>query len=117
MKVVWVSIDHEAEAFNDYFLNLVDNLKMDNVNTDLAISLLKRWFANEYSDMIVIPITESELICTVASIKNKNSSGYDGVSNKILRLCGQFLSKTTCLYFEFIFNAWYLSKSFKIFYH
>jgi hypothetical protein len=92
---------------------------MDNVNTDLAISLLERRFAYEYSNMVVIPITESELICTVASIKNKNknSSGYDGVSNKILRLCGQFLSKTTCLYFEFIVNAWYLSKSFKIFYY
>jgi hypothetical protein len=35
-------IDYVAKAFNDYFLNLVDNLKMDNVNTDLAISLLKR---------------------------------------------------------------------------
>jgi hypothetical protein len=40
--------------------------------------------------MIVIPITESELIYTVSSIKNKNSFGYDGVSNKILRLCGNF---------------------------
>jgi Na+/H+-dicarboxylate symporter len=46
---------------------------MDTVNTDLAISLLKRRFASEYSDMIVIPITQSELICTIASIKNKNS--------------------------------------------
>jgi hypothetical protein len=59
---------------------------MDNVNTALAISLLKRRFANEYSDMIVIPITESELICTIASIKKKNSFRYGGVSNKILRL-------------------------------
>jgi hypothetical protein len=89
-----------AEAFNDYFLNLVDNLKMDNVNTDLAISLLKRRFANEYSDMIVIPITESELICIIASMKNKNSFGYDDVSNKILRLCGKFLSKPLA----YIFN-------------
>jgi hypothetical protein len=66
-----IHIDHAAEAFNDYFLNLVDNLKMYNVDADLAISLLKRRFANEYSDMIVIPITESELICTIASIKSK----------------------------------------------
>jgi len=27
-------------------------------------------------------------------LKNKNSSGYDGISNKILRLCGHVISKS-----------------------
>jgi hypothetical protein len=48
----------------------------------------------------VIPIAESELICTIASIKNKNSTRYDDASNKILRLCGKFLSKPP----TYIFN-------------
>jgi hypothetical protein len=63
------------------------------VSIDLAVSLLQRRFPLEYSDMIVIPFTEAELIRTIASIKNKNSAGYDGISNKIPRLCGKFLIK------------------------
>jgi hypothetical protein len=88
-----IQIDYPAKAFNDYFLNLVDGLKLGMVSIDLAVSLLKRRFPIEYSDMIVIPFMEAELICTIASIRNKNSAGYDGISNKILRLCGKFLSK------------------------
>jgi hypothetical protein len=50
--------------------------------------------------MIVISITESEIICTTAFLKNMKSSGYDGVSKKILRPCGKFLRKLLA----FIFN-------------
>jgi hypothetical protein len=87
-----VHTDHTAEAFNNYFLNLADSLKMDDVNTGLAISLLKG-FLNDYSDKIVIPNTESGFICTTACIKNKNASRYDDVTNNILRSRGKFLSK------------------------
>jgi hypothetical protein len=31
--------------------------------------------------MTIIPVTKSEIICTIASLKNKSSSGYDGESN------------------------------------
>jgi hypothetical protein len=40
-----------------------------------------------------IPITESEIICTIKSLKSKDSSGYDGISNRILKVCGQYLGK------------------------
>jgi hypothetical protein len=36
-------------------------------------------------EMNTIPITEIEMINTVISLNNKNSSGYDGMSNKILK--------------------------------
>jgi hypothetical protein len=42
---------------------------------------------------ITIPIPEAEIICTVASLKSNNSSGYDGISNKILKLCGEYLGR------------------------
>jgi hypothetical protein len=44
--------------------------------------------------MTVVPVTEAELISIIGSLKNKNSSGYDGISNKILRLCGHVISKS-----------------------
>jgi hypothetical protein len=93
-----IQIDYAVKAFNDYFLNLVDSLKLGMVSIDLAVSLKR--FPIKYSDMTVIPFTEAELICTIASIKNKNSARYDGISNKILRLCGKFLSKPL----TYIFN-------------
>jgi hypothetical protein len=38
-------------------------------------------------------LTEAEVICTITSLKNKNSCSYDGLSNKILKLCGRHISK------------------------
>ena len=35
----------------------------------------------------------TEVICTISSLKNKTSCGYDGLSNKILKLCGSQFSK------------------------
>jgi hypothetical protein len=50
-------------------------------------------FPDSLPEMIIIPVTETEIICIIASLKNKNSSGYDGISNKILKLCGDYLGK------------------------
>jgi hypothetical protein len=50
--------------------------------------------------MIIIPIMESEIISTFVSLKNKSSSGYDGISNIILKFCGKFLGKPL----TYIFN-------------
>jgi len=49
--------------------------------------------------MALIPITEAEIICIFASF-NKSLSGYDGVSNRILKSCGKFLGKPLA----YIFN-------------
>jgi hypothetical protein len=37
--------------------------------------------------MELIPITETEVINTITSLKTKKSSGYDGISNMILKNC------------------------------
>jgi hypothetical protein len=47
-----------------------------------------------------VQINESEIICTTASLKTNNSSGYNGVSNKILRIYGQLLGK----FLAYVFN-------------
>jgi hypothetical protein len=52
--------------------------------------------------MTVIPITEAEIICTFTSLKNKNSSVYDGISNRILKFCGKLLGRPLV----HIFNKW-----------
>ena len=44
-------------------------------------------FAYEFPHVINIPFTEAEVICAISSLKNKTSCEYDGLSNKILKLC------------------------------
>ena len=38
--------------------------------------------SNHFLIMTVVPVTEVELISIIGFLKNKNSSGYDGISNK-----------------------------------
>jgi len=93
LKEINIHIHQAAEAFNKYFLNLVDSLKVNNVDIYTAISILRNLYPFNFAEMEVIPITEYEIICTISSLKNKNSSVCEGISNKMLRLCGKFLGK------------------------
>jgi hypothetical protein len=43
--------------------------------------------------MEMVPVTKAELLGIIHSLKNKNSSGYDGISNRIIKLCGSVISK------------------------
>ena len=54
---------------------------------------LRESFPYDFPPIINIPVTETEVICTVSSLKNKISCGYDGLFNKILKLCSSQISK------------------------
>ena len=43
--------------------------------------------------MKTIPVTEADIISIIRHLKPKNASGYDGISNKILKLCMYTISK------------------------
>jgi hypothetical protein len=66
---------------------------VNNVDIYTAISLLRNLYPYNFPEVEVTPVTESEIICTISSLKNKNSSRYEGISNKMLRLCVKFLGK------------------------
>jgi len=46
--------------------------------------------------MEINPITEVTAIGIITSLKYKNSSGYEEVSNKIVKLCGLQISRSLC---------------------
>jgi hypothetical protein len=46
--------------------------------------------------MKTIPVTEAEIIGIINSLKSKNSSGYDEISSKILKLCGPQITRPLC---------------------
>jgi hypothetical protein len=58
-----------------------------------ALLPLNKLSSQNFPDMTIFPITEVEIVSTFGSLKNKNSSGYDGISNRILKSFGQFLTK------------------------
>jgi hypothetical protein len=43
--------------------------------------------------MKIIPVTKGEIISIICSLKSKNSSGYDGISSNMLKLCRMAISE------------------------
>ena len=58
----------------------------------LLISLLKNAYQNGFSQMNIIPVTEGEIHSIICSLKAKDSSRYDGISTKILKMCNSLIS-------------------------
>ena len=46
--------------------------------------------------MEINPVTEVAIIGIITSLKSKNSSGYDEVPSKIIKLCGLQIGRSFC---------------------
>jgi hypothetical protein len=66
---------------------------MKNAVVHSAMSCLHTYFPNGFPKIKINPVTETEITRTTLSLKSKNSSGYNGISNKIMKLCRQQISK------------------------
>ena len=71
----------------------MDDLQIQIDNDISPISLLKNTYQNDFSQMNIIPVTEGEIQIIICSLKAKDSSGYDGISTKILKICNPLISK------------------------
>ena len=74
-------------------MNISENLNIHNAKHNNPLSLLKKRYPLEFPPMQTVPITEREIGHIISSKKSTISSGYDGISAKILRLCGNQISK------------------------
>jgi hypothetical protein len=72
---------------------MAKNLNNKDVNAYKALQLLKGVDIEAINEMQIIPVTETEVIKIITSLKNKNSLGYDGISNKIVKCCANLISK------------------------
>ena len=82
-----------ANVFNKYYLNIIDDQKIQEANIESTKFSLNEAFCQGFAEIINIPITDSEVKCTFKLLKNKNSSGYDGISNKIMKAGCDHISK------------------------
>jgi len=85
--------DEIAKAFNGFFIHVVENSDSKHVDINKSIEILTNINNAEYTEMKVIPITENEVINTIVTLKTKKASGYDGISNMILKYCAKVISK------------------------
>jgi hypothetical protein len=79
-----------ADAFNEYYINTITNLNIKHSDICKASNNLK---LVNIVYMETIPVTEAEVISIIQSLKPKNTAGYDGISNKILKQCAHIISK------------------------
>jgi hypothetical protein len=79
---------------------MLEKLKLQDVHVHSGISCIMSHNSNHYPFMVVVPVMEAELIGINDSLKNKNSSGYYAISNKIRRLGSHVIRKPL----PYIFN-------------
>jgi hypothetical protein len=82
-----------AQTFCNYFTTLAENLNLRYAEPQSAMMYLKTFFPRGFPVMKISPVTENETSKIINSLKSKKSSGYDGVSNKMLKLCQKQLRK------------------------
>jgi hypothetical protein len=90
-----------ANAFNSFFIQYAGNLNNKYITVHKALQFLKEAYPNKTMEMNTILITEIEMINTIKSFNNKNSSGYVGMSKKILKFRANEISEP----FTFICNS------------
>jgi hypothetical protein len=50
-------------------------------------------FPEGFPDMNINPVSGEEMVSIISKLKFKNSSGYDGITNKLIKLSSQLISK------------------------
>lgn len=92
-KVKKINIDEAVHSFNKYFTSITENVNIKNTNVYTAMSYLHTHFPNGFPEMDLNLASEEETISIINKLKSKNSSGYDGITNKLLKLSKQQISK------------------------
>jgi hypothetical protein len=90
-----------ANTFNKFFLSVAENLNNVQPRIDEALKLLHETYKGSITEMKIIPVTEAEIISIIRSLKNKNSTGYDGVSSRIIK----YGATAICKPFSYICNC------------
>jgi hypothetical protein len=66
-----IGTNQSAKIFNNHFINSVDELIIQQPNTESAMFSLRESFPYAVPQIINIPITEAQVICAISLLKNK----------------------------------------------
>jgi hypothetical protein len=80
-----VTLKNAPEDFNNYFLNITENLKIHIDNDNSPISFLKHAHPKEFPHMNIIPVSEGEIHSIICSLKSTRLSGDNIMTTHQLR--------------------------------
>jgi hypothetical protein len=106
-------VNETANTFNSYFVNITEDLNNKFTDIGKALQALKKSYTENTTEMKIIPVTEIEVIEIIKYFKNKNSSGYDEISNNILKYCVYEISKPLTFIFNYLLTAGIYPDGFK----
>jgi hypothetical protein len=82
-----------ANAFNDYYINITTKLNHKQSGGKRALLLLNNLKWDDIEPMVTIPVSEVEVRNIMKFLRSKETSGYDGISSKILKQCASTIIK------------------------
>ncbi|PNF22769.1 hypothetical protein B7P43_G06670 [Cryptotermes secundus] len=82
-----------VRIFNKHFITVTKNLATKNADKSEAIKLLNNLKYDNLPELKLIPVTEVEIKNILKTLKSKNSTGYDGISSRILKYSINQISK------------------------
>ena len=80
--------------FNKFYVQVAKNLNNKLTNTYTASLLLRKTMFGNIINMKAIHISEVEVKNIIIYVKSKNSTEFDGTSNKIVKYCINYISKS-----------------------
>jgi hypothetical protein len=58
-----------ANAFNNFFIQIAEDLNNKQINVHKVLQFLKEGFPNKTTEMKIFPVTETEMINSIKSLK------------------------------------------------
>jgi len=87
-----------ADAFNDYFLSIVDNInknKVNNKNNNAKVFLTQYYLEQNYAhpppSLVIKTFSTKEITSIIKALKSKNSHEFDEISVKLLKVSAPYI--------------------------
>ncbi|KAL0861481.1 hypothetical protein ABMA27_009011 [Loxostege sticticalis] len=77
-----------AELFNNFYIDLTCESNINSSTNPINENPIR----NVESSMFLTPINEIDVKNIIKSLRNTNSTGYDDINTKILKICADFMS-------------------------
>ena len=82
-----------SEVFNSYYVETIERVSGHNKGTHTVQNMSSLKINSCAQTMYITPVSESEIEKVIKNLKGKSSSGFDGVTEFIVKKCVQFIKK------------------------
>lgn len=102
----------KVEAFNKFFTDIGKKMQM-NVEKNYDLKDLSTNDTFVENTLFLNPVTQTELIKHISTLKNNSASGPDGVSVRLVKTCHEYLLLPMCHVFNLCFEKGKIPQTWK----